>query len=162
LGPTASVEPQRCLAALGPKMLALAAERTLGAHPYLQTPDHTRQARALLGAAQLMPEQMCVLSTDAAAAPAVARPPRPIHLNLPNCTTSLRGLGLTDDDLPDGGSDRLVDGIVVWGEEATVARRVAEHHDAGADHVCVQVLTEQLGEVPLEQWRRLAPALLSD
>jgi probable F420-dependent oxidoreductase len=152
--------PYRCLAALGPKMLELAAARTRGAHPYFQTPEHTARARAAMGSgAWLMPEQMCVLTTDAAAARAVARANMAIYLNLPNYTNNLRRLGYDDADLADGGSDRLVDAIVVWGDEATVAARVAEHHAAGADHVCVQVLAADRASVPLESWRRLAPAL---
>jgi probable F420-dependent oxidoreductase len=150
--------PYRCLAALGPKMLELAAARTRGAHPYFQTPDHTARARDVMGAgAWLMPEQMCVLSTDAAEARAVARANTAIYLNLPNYTNNLRRLGFGDADLADGGSDRLVDAIVVWGDEATIAARVAEHRAAGADHVCVQVLGDR-ASLPLDAWRRLAPA----
>jgi probable F420-dependent oxidoreductase len=161
-GPAPAAEPKRCLAALGPKMLALAAERTAGAHPYFQTPEHTRRAREILGAngGMLMPEQMCVLSTDATEARAIARTHMATYLTLPNYTNNLRRLGFTDDDLAGGGSDRLADAIVAWGDEAAVARRVAEHHDAGADHVCVQVLTADRREPPLAQWRRLAPALI--
>ncbi len=156
----ATVEPQRCLAALGPKMLELAAQRTVGVHPYFQTPEHTKIARDVVGAGKLvMPEQMCVLSNHATEARTIARAHMAIYLGLPNYTNNLRRLGFTDDDIADGGSDRLVDSIVVWGDEAAVAERVRQHHDAGADHVCVQVLVSSRGELPLEQWRRLAPAL---
>jgi probable F420-dependent oxidoreductase len=160
-GPPAGSEPQRCLAALGPRMLALAAERTAGAHPYFQTPEHTRRAREVLGAdALLLPEQMCVLAADASDARAIARPNIGIYLTLPNYTNNLRRLGFSDDDFAGGGSDRLVDAIVAWGDEQAVARRVAEHHDAGADHVCVQVLRAERSAMPLDAWRRLAPALV--
>ncbi|HEY1741031.1 MAG TPA: LLM class F420-dependent oxidoreductase [Acidimicrobiia bacterium] len=161
-GAAPTVEPQRCLAALGPKMLALAAERTAGAHPYFQTPEHTRQARDVMGPdALLMPEQMCVLSTDRAAAHAIARAAMKMYLTLPNYRNNLLRLGFTADEIDQGGgSDRLVDAIVVCGDEAAVAQRVREHHDAGADHVCVQVLGAGRADVPLEQWRRLAPALV--
>lgn len=156
-----TTEPQRCLAALGPRMLALAAERTSGAHPYFQTPDHTRAAREILGPQhRLMPEQMCVLDTDAGRARTVARMHMATYLSLPNYTNNLRRLGFTDDDLAGEGSDRLADAIVVWGDEAAVARRVQEHFDAGADHVCIQVLTADRSELPMPQWERLAPALV--
>ena len=151
------------LAALGPKMLALAADKTAGAHPYFTTPDHTATAREVMGPdALLAPEQMCVLSTDAAEARAVARKNMAVYLALPNYANNLKRLGFTDDDLADGASDRLVDAIVVWGDDATIAARVAEHHAAGADHVCVQVLTDDPRDAAAvrEGWRHLAPALL--
>lgn len=160
-GPPTTVEPKRCLAALGPKMLELAATRTAGAHPYFVPPEHTQIARTTMGAdAWLMPEQMCVLSSNAAEARAVGREHMAIYLGLANYTNNLRRLGYGDDDLAGGGSDRLVDAIVAWGDEATIARRVQAHHDAGADHVCIQVLSEQRSTVPLDAWHRLAPALL--
>lgn len=160
-GAPASVEPRRCLAALGPKMLALAAERTSGAHPYYQTPEHTQRAREIMGPdAWLMPEQMCVLSTDAAEARGIARTHMATYLGLPNYTNNLRRLGYGDDDLADGGSDRLVDAIVAWGDEAAIARRVREQHDAGADHVCIQVLMPERTSLPRAAWQRLAPALI--
>ena len=151
------------LAALGPKMLALAADKTAGAHPYFTTPDHTATAREVMGPdALLAPEQMCVLSTDADEARAVARKNMAVYLALPNYANNLKRLGFTDDDLADGASDRLVDTIVVWGDDATIAARVAEHHAAGADHVCVQVLTDDPRDAAAvrEGWRHLAPALL--
>jgi probable F420-dependent oxidoreductase len=83
-----------------------------------------------------------------------------MYLGLPNYTNNLKRMGYTEDDIANGGSDRLVDAIVVWGDEAAIAARVAEHHAAGADHVCVQVLTAGMGELPMDAWRRLAPALL--
>ena len=157
-----TVEPQRVLAALGPKMLALAAERSSGAHPYFTTPEHTAGARATLGSGPLLaPEQKAVLETDPAEARRVARAAMGVYLGLPNYANNLRRLGFADEDFADGGSDRLVDAIVVWGDEETIRARGQQHHDAGADHVCVQVLPHDGRSIPLEEWRRLAPALLA-
>jgi probable F420-dependent oxidoreductase len=157
--PTA--EPVRALAALGPKMLALAADRAVGAHPYFVPVEHTAIARETMGRdAWLMPEQMAVLETDASKTRAIARQAMSIYLTLPNYVNNLRRLGWGDDDFADGGTDRLVDAIVVWGDEAAIRARVDEHFAAGADHVCVQVLTDSLAHLPMDQWRRLAPALL--
>jgi probable F420-dependent oxidoreductase len=157
-----SVEPQRVLAALGPRMLALAAKRSSGAHPYFVPVEHTAVAREALGAdALLCPEQMAVLETDPVAARRIARRAMATYLGLPNYVNNLRRLGYGDDDFANGGSDRLVDAIVVWGDDATVRARVDAHHDAGADHVCVQVLPHDARSLPMEEWRRLAPALLS-
>ncbi len=151
----------RVLAALGPKMLTLARERSAGAHPYLTTPEHTQQAREILGADRLLaPEQRVVLETDPATAREVGRQHLAIYLRLPNYTNNVRRLGFTDDDLAGAGSDRLVDTLVAWGDEDTVALRVREHHDAGADHVCIQALTGDRNALPREAWRRLAPALV--
>ena len=153
-------DPGRILAALGPKMLELSATRANGAHPYFTTPDHTRLAREALGSdALLAPEQMVVLETDPSEARRIARAGMKIYLGLPNYWNNLARLGFTDEDRADGGSDRLVDAIVVWGTEAQIAARVAEHHAAGADHVCVQVLQDGTAS-PEPAWRRLAPALL--
>lgn len=154
--------PLRVLAALGPKMLALAATRAGGAHPYLTTPDHTRQARAIMGPDVLLaPEQMVVLESDPDAARAVARPAVGFYLRAPGYLANLRRMGFTEDDWadPKSPSDRLIDGIVAWGGLEAIARRVREHHDAGADHVCIQVLVPP-GELPLTQWRELAAAVL--
>jgi probable F420-dependent oxidoreductase len=104
---------------------------------------------------------MAVLETDPTAARALARNAMSIYLTLPNYLNNLRRLGWGDDDFADGGTDKLVDAIVVWGDEATIRARVDEHFSAGADHVCVQVITENLTQLPMEQWRRLAPALLA-
>jgi probable F420-dependent oxidoreductase len=159
---------ERALAALGPKMLELARDRTAGAHPYLVVPEHTRTAREILGPdALLAPEQAVFLGTDAAAARAAARNHLQIYLNLPNYTNNWMRWGFTADDLLDGGSDRLCDAMVAWGDEETIARRVREHHDAGADHVCIQVVTapdagpDAGATMPLDAWRALAPALTS-
>ncbi|MCV7433347.1 LLM class F420-dependent oxidoreductase [Mycolicibacterium bacteremicum] len=149
----------RVIAALGPKMLQLAAERSRGTHPYLVTPEHTAAARAALGAGPLvLPEQTVVLNTDAEQARDIARTFLKGYLSLPNYVNNLLRTGFTEDDVQTI-SDRLVDAVVVWGDEQTIARRVAEHRDAGADHVCVQVLDADLAVFPREQWRRLAPVL---
>jgi probable F420-dependent oxidoreductase len=154
--------PTRVLAALGPKMLALAAERTDGAHPYNVTPEHTAIARAALGEGKLLAvEQKAALVDDIAEGRDMARATLAVYLGLPNYVNNWRRLGFTDDDFADGGSDRLLDAMVVSGDEATIAARVAEHHAAGADHVCVQVLGKGHGYVPVDEWRRLAPALTS-
>ncbi|MGA7419279.1 MAG: LLM class F420-dependent oxidoreductase [Acidimicrobiales bacterium] len=147
----------RVLAALGPKMLELARDRSAGAHPYLTTPKHTGEARSTLGAGPLLaPEQMVVLDPDPSSARAVARQTLSRYLLLPNYTNNLKRLGFSEADLADGGSDHLVDGIIAWGDIAAIAGRVKEHLDAGADHVCLQVLTDTPGAYPITQWRQLA------
>lgn len=153
-------EPRRVLAALGPRMLRLAAERTAGAHPYFTPVEHTAFAREALGDGPLLaPEVTVVLETDPEAARTVARRFMATYLGLPNYTNNLRRMGWGDDDIA-GPSDALVDAIVGWGDEAAVAARVRAHLDAGADHVCVQVLPHEVQGLPLDDWRRLAPALL--
>lgn len=157
-----SEDPGRVLAALGPRMLELSATRANGAHPYLTTPDHTRQAREILGSDSLLaPEQMAVLETDPSSARAIARAAVGFYLRAPGYLANLRRLGFTDEDWadPKAASDRLVDSLVAWGDVDAIAHRVAEHHDAGADHVCVQVLRADR-EIPLTEWRQLAAALL--
>ncbi|GAB3287424.1 LLM class F420-dependent oxidoreductase [Parasphingorhabdus pacifica] len=149
----------RILAALGPRTLGLAGERAAGAVPYLTTPEHTARAREILGAGPLLaPEQKLLLQTDPVRARETARSALRHYLQLPNYLNNLRRLGFTDDDFADGGSDRLVDALVAWGDADALADRVREHCEAGADHVAVQVLGDDL---PREQWRILAPALLS-
>jgi probable F420-dependent oxidoreductase len=152
---------ERCLAALGPKMLELSRDRSLGAHPYLVDPAHTAIAREALGTGPLLaPEQMVVLETDPDTARAIARETVNRYLALPNYTNNFRRLGFGDEDLTDGGSDRLVDTIIAWGDEEQIATRVREQLAAGADHVCVQVLSAQgAPNFPYEAWRRLAGAL---
>jgi len=158
-----SVEPTRVLAALGPKMLQLAAERAAGAHPYFVPVEHTAFARETLGPDPLLcVEQAAVLSTEADVARAAARAHMAIYLTLPNYTNNLRRLGFGDDDFEGGGSDLLVDTLVVWGDVDDVAARVRAHHAAGANHVCLQVLNtlpDNVRQPPVEQWRELAPAL---
>jgi len=127
------------LAALRPKMLQLSRDAARGAHPYFVPPEHTARAREILGkGAWLCPEQMVLLETDATVARAVARANIQIYLGLPNYRNNLKWLGYTDADLDHGGSDRLVDAIVAWGDEKLIADRIQAHHDAGADHVCIQ------------------------
>jgi probable F420-dependent oxidoreductase len=150
-------EDGRVLAALGPRVLALAGDRTAGAHPYLVTPEHTRQAREILGPGPLLaPEQMVVLEADPERARAIARATLKLYLGLRNYTNNLLRLGYTADDFAAGGSDRLVDGVIAWGEVETVAARVAQHLDAGADHVCVQVLSDEPSRLPRARWRALS------
>jgi probable F420-dependent oxidoreductase len=144
----------RVLAALGPKVLALSAQRAAGAHPYLVTPEHTRQARRILGPGPLLaPEQKVVLEADPERARAIGRPrvQKP-YLGLTNYVANLRRLGWTDADFADGGSDALIDALVVHGDGDAIGRGVAAHLDAGADHVAVQVL----GPDPLPALRALA------
>lgn len=149
----------RVLAALGPRMLALARDRAAGAHPYLVTPEHTARAREILGAdAVLAPEFKAVLDTDPDRARAAARGHLDLYLQLPNYTSNLLRLGFTEDDFRDGGSDRLLDAVFAMGDETAIARRAAAYLDAGADHLAVQVVTGEPG-LPREQWRRLAAAL---
>lgn len=154
--PAASV----VLAALGPRALALAGERTAGAIPYLVPPEHTRQARALLGPGPLLaPEHKVVLDTDLARARKLGRRRvRYPYLGLVNYTSNLRRLGFTDDDLGGDGSERLIDALVAHGSPDEVASRLAGHLDAGADHVCVQLLTEADAD-PMPGYQSLALAL---
>jgi probable F420-dependent oxidoreductase len=152
--------PPRVIAALGPRMLALAAEKADGAHTYLVPPEHTAQARAALPAGHLvLPEQAVVLDTDPARARATARTHTRYYLGLRNYAANLQRLGFGESDLADGGSDRLVDALVAWGDEEAVVRRVREHLDAGADHVAVQVITGDRRTLPRAGWRALAPAV---
>jgi probable F420-dependent oxidoreductase len=155
-------ESTRVLAALGPKMLELSATKANGAHPYFVPVEHTTVAREALGPdALLCPEQAVVLDTDPDTARAAARAHMATYLTLPNYTNNLRRLGWGDEDLGDGGSDKLVDAIVAWGDEDAIVARVQDHLDRGADHVAVQVLDASPAALPLPQWRALAPALLS-
>ncbi|MGD9762534.1 MAG: TIGR03620 family F420-dependent LLM class oxidoreductase [Candidatus Binatia bacterium] len=129
------------LAALRPAMLRVAREEAQGAHPYLTPPEHTARARAILGPDRwLAPEQMVMLETDAGKARAAARGFLKVYISLPNYQRNLKWLGFDDGDFADGGSDRLVDAVVAWGDERAIAARIKAHHDAGADHVCIQAL----------------------
>jgi probable F420-dependent oxidoreductase len=151
---------RRVLAALGPKMLALSAERTDGAHTYLVPPEHTEEARKQLGAGPLLcAEQAVLLESDPARAREIGRAHTTVYLRLPNYQNNLRRLGFSEEDFADGGSDRVVDAIVAWGDEQAIVDRVRAQFDAGADHVCVQPLAAKPREVPADQWRALAPAL---
>jgi probable F420-dependent oxidoreductase len=149
----------RCLAALGPKMLDLAGERTAGTHPYFVPVEHTRVARERLGAGKLVaPELACVVDTDAVRARAVARDYAKLYLGLRNYTKTLRDVGFTDDDLAGGGSDRLIDAVIPQGSAEQLAEVVHAHLEAGADHVCVQPLGED--GIPRASWTALAKALI--
>ena len=153
--------PQRVLAALGPKMLQLAAIRGWGAHPYFVPVEHTAIAREALGpTALLAPEQAVVFSTDPSVAREVARRHMSTYLALPNYTNNLRRLGWTEDDIA-GPSDKLVDAIVAWGSLDDITARIRAHHAAGADHVCVQVLPVERTALPMLEWRELATTLTS-
>jgi probable F420-dependent oxidoreductase len=150
---------ERCLAALGPKMLDLAAERTAGAHTYFVPVEHTRSARERLGPDRLIATEVaCVVETDDARAKAVAREYATLYLGLSNYTRNLLDYGFVEDDFADGGSDRLLDAIVPQGRAERIAEVVRAHLDAGADHVCVQPLGEK--GVPRASWTALAQALL--
>jgi len=149
--------PLRLLAALGPRMLALAAEHADGAHTYLAPPQHTADARAILGPdAILAAEQAVVLDPAPSSGRELARAHLRRYLSFANYTKHLRRLGFTDDDLTGNGSDRLIDTLVASGDQDTIAERVQEHLTAGADHVCIQVLTADSHSLPTAQWRELA------
>jgi probable F420-dependent oxidoreductase len=147
----------RMLAALGPAMLRLAAAHTDGAHTYLVPPEHTATARRILSPGKLLvPEQAVVLERDRSRAREIGRRHLRRYLSLPNYTRNLRRLGFTDDDLSRNGSDRLVDALIAWGDENAIAERLNQHRQAGADHICLQVLDADFRGLPLPQWRRLA------
>lgn len=159
VGPAA--DSPRILAALGPQMLRLAAERALGAHPYFVPVEHTTFARKELGAGPLLVvEQAAVLAGDPAVARAAARRHMKRYLELDNYVNNLRRLGWSDGDLANGGSDALVDAIVVWGDEAAIRARVQDHLARGADHVCIQTIRVDLKAPAALEWRTLAPALI--
>jgi probable F420-dependent oxidoreductase len=139
VGPAPAEPAPIVLAALRPKMLELSRDATRGAHPYFVPPEHTARARAILGkGAWLCPEQMVLLETDATRARAIARQNIGIYIGLPNYRNNLLWLGFSDADFENGGSDRLVDAIVAWGDEKVIGDRIQAHLDAGADHVCIQ------------------------
>ena len=149
-----------CVAALGPQMMALARDRTGGAHPYLVDASHTATARGILGPGKLLaPEQGVVLETDPAKARALAREAVAFYTSLPNYANNWRRLGYSDDDIATV-SDRLIDGIFAWGSAAQIAERVKAHHDAGADHVCIQAISGSGLDGARAAWRELASALL--
>lgn len=155
---------RRILAALGPRMVALAGERSLGAHPYLSTPEHTAWARDVLGEGPMLaPSQMVLLETDPEIARRTARRALSMYLAQPNYVANWERLGFTADDVTDGGSDRLVDAMVAWGDVDAVAARLGAHRDAGADHVCIQMLDASPSAhrlpLPVADLCRLAPAL---
>jgi probable F420-dependent oxidoreductase len=151
---------ERLAAALGPKMLDLAAERSLGTHPYFTTPAHTRFARERIGPDKLVaPELAVVLEEDDETGRGIAREYAKLYLGLSNYTNNLlRFDDFTEQDIADGGSDRLIDKVVPHGSPGQIAETVREHLDAGADHVCIQVLGH--GEAPIDDYRALAKVLL--
>jgi probable F420-dependent oxidoreductase len=147
------------LGALGPKMLELARELTSGAHPYHTTPEHTHRARTILGpGAFLAPELPVVFDTDPASARALARSRIGNSLRHPAYVSNLLRLGFTEDDFAGGGSDRLIDSLVAWGDEPAITKRIREHLAAGADHVAVQVIPADERSLPFPQWMLLAEA----
>jgi probable F420-dependent oxidoreductase len=154
---------ERMIAALGPKTLAAARELTAGALPYLMPPQHTAEAREILGPDRLLiPEQKVFLGADPDEARAVARRRARPYLALPNYTNALSRFGLTPDDLAGEGSDRFVDQAVVWGDDKAVRQGIDAHLAAGADHVAVQVLVaDPAPRLPRDGWRRLAEILLT-
>jgi probable F420-dependent oxidoreductase len=142
---------RRVVAALGPKVLKLSADRSAGAHPYLTTPEHTAQARELIGnSVFLAPEHKVVLTTDTEAAHQAGRKAVDFYLNLSNYRNNWKRLGFTDNDIAKPGSDKLIDAVVAHGAPEAVAERLTEHLDSGADHVTIQVLGG---------WPALIPAL---
>ncbi|WP_210730060.1 MULTISPECIES: LLM class F420-dependent oxidoreductase [unclassified Rhodococcus (in: high G+C Gram-positive bacteria)] len=151
---------RRVLAALGPKVLKLSADRTAGAHPYLTTPEHTAEARAILGPDKVLaPEHKVVLDTDPERARDIGRPPvNNPYLHLRNYTNNLERLGYSKEEIGDGGSDRLIDALVAHGDAAAIAHRLGQHIDAGASHVIVHALPDKAD--PSEVYREVAAAFL--
>lgn len=159
--PVPAVPVRRVLAALGDAMLRLSAERALGAHTYFVSPEHTARARAVLGPEPVLAvEQTVVLRDEPAEARAIARNWAVHYLELPNYANNWRRLGFGEDDVTGTGSDRLIDAGIAWGSLDDVVARVRAHLDAGADHVCVQVVSEDDTDVCVPALRELAPALL--
>ena len=153
-------KPLRILAALRPKMLETAAQKADGAHPYNVSPEHTARARNILGAGKLLcPEQAVILETDPSKARKIGRDFLDLYLKLPNYTNCFLWLGFDEDDFRNGGSDRLIDAIIAWGDLNAIRSRIREHQAAGADHVCIQVLTADPQVLPLPEWRQLVSLL---
>lgn len=159
-GPKPAQEPNRVIAALGPKMLALSAEAADGAHPYFVPVEHTVIAREAIGPDKMLAvEQMIVLEADPTKAREIARKHMAVYLGLPNYANNLMRLGFTEEELTNA-DDRVVDAIVAWGSLDDVLARVKAHQDAGADHVCVQIL-EDGTDLPMDAWAEVGAALLS-
>lgn len=149
---------RRCLAALGPKMLALSAERSLGAHTYFVPVEHTQAARKVLGETPILaPELACVLDDDVASARAKARKYAALYLGLRNYTTNLLNHGFSQQDIDDGGSDRLIDTIIPHGGAEAISAAARQNLGAGADHVCLQTVAP--AGIPRSEWTALAAAL---
>ena len=156
-----------CIGALGPKALKLAADSTWGAHPYNVTADHTLMAREIMGeGAFLAPMVAVILETDPSKARELARKDLTIYLDLPNYRNNLLRIGFTEEDVSGGGSNRLLDAIRPWGDIQTISSKITEHFDAGANHVCVQLVVDQTEQdkfqngLPMQQWQSLAESLL--
>jgi probable F420-dependent oxidoreductase len=159
-GPPPTEAPPRVLAALGPRMLALASERAAGALLYNTPPQTTAWARSVLGSGPLLAaEQAVLLEEDPAAARRIAREFIAFYLPLPNYTRAWDRAGFGAQERADGSSDRMVDAVVAWGGPEAIAERVRAHLDAGVDHVCLQVLDPDPDGLPMAGWRALAPAL---
>ena len=155
IAPALEEPPPTVLAALGPQMTALAAARTAGAFPYNVTPEHTARARAIVGSEKwLCVEQKVLMITDAAKAREVARQTLAFYLPLPNYRRNWMRLGFSEQDLAEGGSERFLDAMVVWGNESVIQQRIQAHFDAGASHVCIQALHPEGQPVP--DWNALA------
>ena len=153
-------KPLTVLAALGPRMLALSADMADGSHPYNVPPEHTAEARQIMGPGKLLcPEVWVLLETDAAKARSAARQALANYMRLDNYVNNWRRLGFTDDDFAGGGSPRFIDANVAWGDEGAIRKRIQEHWDAGADHVCIQTIRPDGGRLPDERLLALlAPA----
>ena len=150
----------RVLAALRPRMLGLARDRAAGAHPYFVPPEHVARARGVLGSDALIAVELAVVMDRVpSSARATARRHTAIYVGLPNYTNNLREFGFGDEDFADQGSDRLVDAIVAWGDIDAIVARTQAMRDAGADHVCVQVIRED-NDMPRTEWRELAASLV--
>jgi probable F420-dependent oxidoreductase len=162
LAPPSASAPVRVIGALGPAMLELAREHACGAHPLFVTPEHTRRAREILGPTSLLaPEQLAVLASTREDARVACQWQISAHLALPNYANNLRRLGFSERDLENGGSDRLFDATVGWGDTAAIAERVHEHLEAGADHVAIQLLTAGSDSPSLPEWESLWDTLCS-
>jgi probable F420-dependent oxidoreductase len=159
MSPRGGGSPRRVLAALGDRMLALASSKANGAHPYLVTPEHTAHAREVMGEGPLLVPELRAYLGPRDEALVAGRESFAIYSTLPNYLNNLRRLGFDDDDFTDNGSDRLIESIVAYGSVDDIAARAAEHRDAGADSVALQLLNGSLTEPPVAQWRELAPAL---
>jgi probable F420-dependent oxidoreductase len=159
-GPPLREEPARVLAALGPRMLELAAERSSGALTYNATPEATAWARSVLGSGPLLAvEQAVLVEEDPAEARRIGREHIAFYLTLANYVRAWERAGFGPEDLGNGGSDRLVDAVMAWGSPEAIAGRAQAHLDAGADHVCLQVLDADPNTLPIDAWRSLAPAV---
>ena len=154
-------DPPWLLAALGPKMLELSRDLADGAHPYLVIPQHTAEAREILGEGPLLAvEQAVAPTTDREEALRLARSHLSRYMRLPNYRNSWLRQGFQEEDLLGDGSERLAEGLVAWGSESEIRERISEHLSAGADQVCVQVVTDGTADGLMERWRSLAPTLL--